>query len=170
MVKQFGWGCRMSPDEKQERPLTIALVGCSKTKVSDVHEKWTEARHLYSSDLFSKRVQHVESRDLPWYILSAKNGLLKPNGMVKKYDSTIGQLSDIEVAEWHLGVANQLMSELWYEFKGPALSSLTVELHAGAKYCEPLGSILRLFGVNVVKPVANLGIGQQLAFYKAASA
>jgi hypothetical protein len=43
-----------------------------------------------------------------------------------------------------------------------------VELHAGAKYCEPLGAILQMFGLKVVKPVASLSIGQQLAFYKSA--
>ena len=148
--------------------LTIALVGCSKTKLASHPSGYAAARDLYVSDLFSKRVQHVESRKLPWYILSAKCGLLSPTVQVRPYDKTISELSDIEVAEWHLGVANQIMSELWYEFKSPKLSSVTVELHAGAKYCEPLGAILQMFGVKVYKPVASRGIGQQLAFYKSA--
>ena len=148
--------------------ITIALVGCSKTKAVGHPSGYAAARDLYVSDLFSKRVDHVESRGLPWYILSAKCGLLKPSVQVRAYDKTISDLSGIEVAEWHLGVANQLMSELWYEFDAPKLSSVTVELHAGAKYCEPLGAILQMFGVKVVKPVASRGIGQQLAFYKSA--
>ena len=148
--------------------LTIALVGCSKTKLASQPSGYAAARDLYVSDLFSKRVQHVESRSLPWYIISAKCGLLSPTEQVRPYDRTISELSDIEVAEWHLGVANQIMSELWYEFKSPKLSSVTVELHAGAKYCEPLGAILQMFGVKVYKPVASRGIGQQLAFYKSA--
>jgi hypothetical protein len=116
--------------------------------------------------LFRKRVEHVESRGLPWYILSAKSGLIKPSLMLRNYNATMGELSGIEVAEWHLGVANELMSALWYDFRSPKLSSVSVELHAGAKYCEPLGAILQMFGVQVIKPVNSLGIGQQLAFYK----
>lgn len=148
--------------------LTIALIGCSKTKAVQTNPSgFALARDLYDSDLFRKRVAHVEGRKLPWYILSAKSGLLKPTTMLRKYDTTLKDLSDIEVAEWHLGVANQLMTELWYEFNQPKLSALTIELHAGSKYCEPLASILGMFGIKVVKPVANRGIGKQLAYYSA---
>jgi hypothetical protein len=146
--------------------VTIALVGCSKTKAVSDPSGYAVAKDLYVSDLFSKRVEHVEGRGLPWYILSAKCGLLKPTVQLRSYDKTIGDLSNIEVAEWHLGVANQLMSELWYEFRSPKLSSVSIEMHAGAKYCEPLGAILQMFGLKVIKPVAKRGIGQQLAFYK----
>ena len=144
---------------------TIAFVGCSKTKRKPDGSGYLAARDLYAGQLFAKRVEHVERRGLPWYILSAKSGLLKPSVSVRPYDATIGGMSEIEVAEWNLGVANQLMSELWFEFGNPALKSVVVELHAGAKYCEPLGSILSMFGVTVVKPVEKLGIGKQLAFY-----
>lgn len=146
--------------------VTIALIGCSKTKSVKTHDGYAVAKDLYASDLFTKRVTHVEGRNLPWYILSAKSGLIKPSLVLRKYDSTMAELSSIEIAEWHLGVANQLMTELYYEFDSPKLSSVAVELHAGAKYCEPLGALLQMFGVQVIKPVANRGIGQQLAFYK----
>ena len=145
--------------------ITIALIGCSKTKCEATPTGYCAARDLYCSDLFEKRVGHVEQRGLPWYILSAKSGLLSPSAQVRPYNETLKDASSIEVAEWHLGVANQLMSELYYAFNAPKLLSVTVELHAGARYCEPLGAILRMFGVKVVKPVANRGIGQQLAYY-----
>jgi hypothetical protein len=150
---------------------TIAFVGCSKTK-SNIKSPtgFVTARDLYTSDLFAKRVAHVESRDLPWYILSAKCGLLKPTTPIRPYDVTIDDLSEIEAAEWNIGVANQLMTALVYDFDSPKLSDVTIELHAGAMYCEPLASILKMFGVNVVKPVSSLGIGKQLAFYKGARA
>ena len=145
--------------------VTIALVGCSKTKLVRDPSGYELARDIYTSDLFRKRKGHVEGRGIPWYILSAKSGLLKPSVPIRNYDAMLGGLSEIELAEWHLGVANQLMSELYYEFSSPKLSDVTVELHAGAKYCEPLGALLSMFGVKVVKPVKGLGIGQQLAFY-----
>jgi hypothetical protein len=147
---------------------TIALIGCSKTKAKpSLLSQYVEARNLYTGDLFTKRVKHVEARDLPWYILSAKSGLLKPSTDVRVYDQTMNDLSPLEIAEWHLGVANQLMSELWYEFNIDDPAKVTIEPHAGAKYCEPLGSILRLLGMTVVRPVEGMGIGKQKAFYTA---
>jgi hypothetical protein len=145
--------------------ITIALIGCSKTKSVKTHTGYVRARDLYASDLYLKRVKHAEGRKLPWYILSAKSGLLKPTVSVRPYDQTLSEHNEIEIAEWHIGVANQLMSELWYEFNGPKLSEVTVELHAGAKYCEPLATILKAVGVGIVMPVKNLGIGKQLAYY-----
>lgn len=148
------------------KSITIALVGCSKTKQIVHPGGYAAARDLYTSDLFRKRVDHVESRGLPWYVVSAKSGLLKPTTLLRMYDKTMADLTEIERAEWHIGVANQLLTELFYEFAEPKLSTLTVELHAGAKYCEPLGAILELIGVKVITPVAGMEIGQQLAYYK----
>lgn len=147
--------------------IRIALVGCSKTKVpfDKLKGGFTPARDLYASDLFRKRVSHVESLGLPWYILSAKGGLVNPSTPLRHYNTTLKSLTEIERAEWSIGVANQLMTELYYEFGSPELRSVHVELHAGGSYCEPLGTILGLFGITVVKPVAGLGIGKQLAFY-----
>lgn len=143
--------------------ITIALIGCAKRK--HVIRDYARARDLYDSDLFRKRVAHVENRNLPWYILSAKSGLLSPTVQIRTYDKVITELSGLEIAEWHVGTANQLFTELYYTFDRTELSGITVELHAGKRYCEPLGAILKLFGVNVVKPVEGLGIGEQLAYY-----
>lgn len=144
--------------------ITIALIGCGKKK-AQMLSRYCEARNLYESDLFKKRVFHVESRNLPWYILSAKSGLLNPNTQIRTYDQVLSDLTEIERAEWHVGVANQLLTELYFHFNEPKLSGVTVEFHAGEKYCEPLGSILTLLGMNVSRPVKGLGIGKQLAFY-----
>lgn len=144
----------------------IALIGCGKTKaVLPVNEQWIAARDLYTSSLFRKRVEHVEARGLPWYILSAKNGIVAPSVSVRTYNQTFEHMMPIEIAEWHLEVAKQLMGELWETFELREVSDVTVEIHAGARYCEPLGKILAMFGVNVVKPVQGLGIGEQLAYY-----
>ena len=147
------------------KKIEIAFVGCSKTKTCTSPSGYTAARDLYTSDLFRKRVEYVERKGMPWYILSAKSGLISPTVALRNYNETLADLSCTEIAEWHLDVANSLMTELIYEFKGPKLSDVTIEFHAGSRYCEPLGSILKIFGVNIRKPVANLGIGKQLAFY-----
>lgn len=141
---------------------TIALIGCSSLKSEG---SGIRARNLYQSSLFKKRVAHVERRELPWYVISAHYGLLKPEVQINDYDKALTSLDEIETAEWHLGVASQLMGELHYEFGDPPLKSVTIELHAGADYCEPLGAILSLLGMTIVKPVAKLPIGRQLQFY-----
>lgn len=147
--------------------LRVAFVGCSKTKLQRTRGGlYIPARELYVGDLFKKRVEHVESRGLDWYVLSGKCGLISPTTAVRPYDELVTKkASDIEVAEWHLGVANQFMTELYYKYNSPSLHSVTVEIHAGSGYCEPLATILSIFGVNVIRPVANLGIGRQLAYY-----
>jgi hypothetical protein len=148
--------------------LTIALIGCSKVKAKADIYGYIPARDLYISELFKKRVAHVEARGLPWYIISAKSGLLKPTVSIRPYDKTFADLSELETAEWHVDVANQLLTELYYEFNEPKLSAVTIEFHAGVKYCEPLGSILNLLKIKTAKPVSKLGIGKQLEYYKAA--
>lgn len=147
----------------------IALVGCSKTKRFLRHNQWEAAWNVYDSDLFQKRMAYVESRKLPWYIISARSGLTKPDTPIRTYDETLSVMTEIAIAEWHIGVANRLMFELWYEFNAPKLKTVTVEIHAGKKYSEPLASILKMFGIKVVKPVANMGIGEQLAYYKSST-
>lgn len=146
--------------------LTVALIGCSKTKSTKARYQEVEAKRLYTSDLFRKRVQFVERRGLPWFIISAKCGLLKPTTMLRDYDATMSELVGLKLLEWHLGVAHKLVVEL-QEFGVSKLSNVTLEFHAGSKYCEPLGSILQQFGVKLSKPTATMGIGQQLAYYKA---
>ncbi len=143
--------------------LTIALIGCSKTKarVREVTDMLCPAE-LYTGDLFKKRLAHVEARGLPWYVMSAKGGLIKPNTPQRHYDHTIDDLDELTRAAWHVGIAAQLIDDLEDDQR---LSDLTVELHAGEDYCEPLGSVLRLFGIKVVRPVEGLGIGEQKKYY-----
>lgn len=146
---------------------TIALVGCGKLKATPRNGTlYMPARELYISDLFKKRAELMDRLEVPWYVISADGGLIKPDTLVRTYDKAIADLTEIEKAEWHVGVANQLLSELYYTFNSPKLSTVTVEIHAGAKYCEPLSNILNLLGIDTIKPVASLGIGEQLAHYK----
>jgi len=147
--------------------LRIGLVGCSKLKAtSRSNDKYMPARELYVGDLFCKRAECMDARGIPWYVISAKGGLIKPTTKIAIYDKTIADLTEIEKAEWHVGIANQLLTELYYEFNSPKLSSVAIELHAGKQYCEPLATILGLLGIKTIKPVEGIGIGRQLAHYK----
>jgi len=151
----------------------FAIIGCSKTKaevkrIGQFGEAWIEAQDLYNSDLFKKRRAHVESRGLVWFIASAKSGLVTPTTPLRPYDRTMGDLAPIDVAAWHVTVVNQLIDSLYYDHNIRDFKEVAIELHAGSKYIEPLDKILEMFGAEIIKPVAGMGIGQQLAYYSGA--
>lgn len=144
----------------------FAIVGCSKMKATpEPFDPWIPARELYISDLFKKRVAHVESRSIPWFVVSAKSGLVTPGTPLRPYDETLSEKDPIDVAAWHLSVASRLIDELYYSWEIKDFKSIEVEIHAGSRYSQPLDKILEMFGAKVTKPVAGMGIGEQLAYY-----
>ena len=145
----------------------IALVGCAKTKIQTRNPSldWHPARDIYDSDLFRKRVAHVEGRNLEWFILSAKSGCIAPETPIKLYDQTMNEKCQVDKVAWVAGVVGQLCDRLYYDFKIDSFTGLTFEMHCGKHYCDVLGKALVLFGAKVNYPVKGLGIGQQLAYY-----
>ena len=149
-----------------ERKL-FALVGCSKKKLNthNPFRDMIQARNLYTSDLFQKRVAHVEARGLPWMILSAKSGCISPITPLRVYDHTIRDKEQIDLAAWSVGSVNQWIDNLYYDHGIRDLRTVAVEVHAGKAYLNPIAGILKILGVTVYAPVAGMGIGQQLAYY-----
>ena len=155
-----------------ERKL-FAVIGCSKEKaklkrLNTYGDDWIEAKDLYVSDLFKKRMAHVEARKIPWFIASAGSGLVAPTTPMRTYDKTIADMEAIDRSAWYVGVASELIDRLYYDHDIRDLRDVAIELHAGADYCEPLDKILELLGAEVIRPVKGLGIGQQLAYYSQA--
>lgn len=144
----------------------FALIGCSKKKnTNNPFHDMVPARDLYCSDLFKKRVEHIESRGLPWFILSAKCGCINPTTPLRKYDHTIMDKEPIDRAAWHVGAVSQLIDSIYYDHGVRSPSDVCIEIHAGSKYCEPMRKILEILGFEVETPVKGMGIGQQLAYY-----
>lgn len=145
----------------------FALIGCSKKKrtTKDPFKDMIPARDLYTSDLFQKRVAHVESRGLPWMILSAKSGCVTPRTPLRVYDHTIRDKEQIDLAAWATGCATMFIDHLYYDHGARDLRTVAVEIHAGKAYLNPLADILKTLGVTVYVPVYGMGIGQQLAYY-----
>jgi hypothetical protein len=117
------------------------------------------------SDLFKKRVAHVEGRGLLWFILSAKSGCITPITPLRPYDIKMGDKAPIDVAAWHVGAASQFVDLLYHDWDIRDLKEVEVELHAGANYSKPLADILVLLGIRVILPVQGMGIGQLLNYY-----
>lgn len=136
----------------------IILVGCGKTKRAEK----SEARDLYTGSLFRARRDYAEASGDTWYVVSARYGLVHPDTDLEPYDVTIGQLCEPERAAWALQTVSRILDDLPDEAK---LGAITLELHAGAAYAEPLIAVARAVGLRASRPVRGLGIGEQLGLY-----
>ncbi len=135
----------------------VVLLGCTKSK----RREPAPARDLYDpSPLFRGRRAHAEALGVPWFVISAKYGLLEPDRTVEPYDVTIADLTPAERRLWAERVVAELASRLG------SLAGRRIEIHAGEEYRETgLVRLLRERGAEVAVPLAGLGLGEQLAWY-----
>jgi len=140
----------------EPRSERIVLVGCVSTK----SDSPTVAKDLYKSDYWDKRRAHAEAAGRPWFILSAKHGLLHPDEVIEPYDVSLEGSSAAE-------------SRAWADRVGPRLVELcrafgvsTVEVHAGEAYTPTrLRRILEGAGISIDRPLEGMRIGEQKAWY-----
>jgi hypothetical protein len=132
---------------------TIYLVSCASKKRSDR----LPARDIYVSGLFRETRKYVESTGCPWFILSAKYGLLRPDDIITPYNQTLNKMPVRERRLWAARVLTDLK---------PILSTVDqVEIFAGKRYREFIEEILRQ-KIEVVVPLEGLRIGQQIQWLK----
>ncbi len=137
-------------------PPDLILVGCVKGKRAGRHP----ARDLFTSALFRGRRAVAEASGAPWFILSAKYGLVVPNELIDNYDVELKSISTASRRAW----STQALLDLKRHY-GPLVGK-TVEIHAGAEYRDSgLSEGLKREGATVTVPLANLTRGQQLAWY-----
>lgn len=137
----------------------IALVGCVKKKRTGA----SPAKDLYVSALFSKEREYATATAARWFILSAEHGLARPDDVLEPYDR---RLSDMPLADrkaWGTKVVDQLQAAVG------SLSGLTIEVHAGSAYTDPIRAGLTARGAHVNEPLQGLTLGQRLAWYDRAS-
>lgn len=69
------------------------------------------AKDLYVSQWFRRARAYVETTDSPWFILSAKYGLVAPNEVIASYEQTLSHMGVQErlSALRILGMAHQLL-------------------------------------------------------------
>ena len=132
--------------------LTIALIEAGTASPAKHPSGWEDAVKLYCDEQTKSRIDDVKSRKIPWYFLTS-TGLLSPGTPIRPKSKPSFPTSEIAVAEWHIGVVNDLLSVLTTSFRSPSLSKVTFELHAGPSCCNPLKEILELFGLKVIVKV-----------------
>lgn len=130
----------------------LYLVSCVKKKLS----RRAPAKKLYVSDWFRKARAIVEATEKPWYILSAKHGLVDPHAVIEPYEKTLNDMSKNERTDWSRKVMRAL---------DPNLAGVdSIAIFAGEKYREFLESELRERGITVHVPMKGLRSGKQLAW------
>jgi hypothetical protein len=135
----------------------IGLISCVKTKRNES----ATPKDLYTSDYFEKMRAYAEQNHDDWWILSAKHGLLDPDGEpIEPYNETLNGARVAEKREWAETLVEQMEQE------GLLSDDITLVLHAGKDYYEELLPLIEHTGVSVKIPTEGLGIGEKQAWYK----
>ena len=98
----------------------------------------------------------MEALGCPWYILSAKHGLLDPGSTIDPYDETLKAMPVYRRRTWARGVIEDLAPHL--------IGVDTVTLFAGMAYREFLEPELHGRGLKLHIPMQGMRIGQQLSW------
>jgi uncharacterized protein DUF6884/GIY-YIG catalytic domain-containing protein len=150
----------ITPSRRRLPKANVVLVCCVKSK----RDHGAAAKDLYVSDYFSKMRHYAEASGLPWFILSAEHGLVRPDDWLEPYECYLPDTSREYRRAWGRRVTEQLESALG------SLTGLTLEIHAGSAYVEAIASNLRAAGAEVVDELHGLSIGRRLSWYLQRSA
>lgn len=136
----------------------VILVGCGRKKALC---SLCPARHLYLGNVFKARAAYAEADGVPWWIISAKHGLLYVDQMIRPYDVSMESMRPCIRAAWGRAVVSDLVNAL----RKANVIPTVVEIHAGAKYVSAVRPPAESAGLEITTPLAGLGIGKQLRWY-----
>jgi hypothetical protein len=135
----------------------VFLVSCAKSKRVEP----SAAKDLYTSTAFANRRRIAENEGDRWFILSGLYGLVDPDRVVESYEMDLNGAGRIEREAWSRRVVAQVAEHL-----GSDLSSVKIEVLAGAAYCSHgLIDGLVALGAKVDWPVRGMRQGEQGAYY-----
>jgi hypothetical protein len=120
----------------------VVLIGSSGATVSGP----VRVADLFRSDGFARAREHAVSSGMPWFVLSAKHGLLEPDDVVAPYVLELGDSSTVYRSAWGEWVAAQLGERV-------QLSGATVEVHGGVDFAQPLRQPLARRGAALELPL-----------------
>jgi len=123
---------------------------------------------MYTSDWFRKARAWAERREDeygdPWFILSAKYGLLDPDEEIEPYDVTLNKMPMQARKLWanRVLVAVVNLASQTEEIERNA----TITILGGTRYTDLLAPLLHRYGFFVDLPLQGLAIGKQLKLLK----
>lgn len=126
-----------SSDRRILPAYALCLVSCGCCKLKHA----APAKSLYRSERFQRTRRFVEERGWPWFILSAKHGLLPPDRKIDRYDETLCTMPEEDRKKWAEGVLDDLRPRL-----GDVRS---IVIFADPKYSEHLAPRLLDLGLQV---------------------
>jgi hypothetical protein len=112
------------------------------------------AKDLYVGSLFRLARRYAEASGDPWWILSAKHGLLHPDEQVAPYELFLSGCDPSYRAAWARLVAAQILSRVG--------TAALLRVTAPVAYTAFVAHVTN----TVEKPLVGLRIGKQLAFFK----
>lgn len=121
----------------------VALIACSSKKAPTKRE----ACKLYQGELFKKSVLYCKQRNIKYFILSAKYGLISPDQIISPYNLSLNNMNKTEKKNWYMKVNKQLYDEGIEE----------AIILAGKNYHEGLN-------IKKIMVLPSKGIGYQLHF------
>lgn len=139
--------------------MEIGLVSCTKSKRGHA----APPQDLYDeSAFFRKARQYARANHDGWYILSAKHGLLEPDGEpIEPYDDTLSGASVERKRDWSEMVYTQIHD------KGLLTDGARLVFHAGRDYYDELIPLLDDADatITIETPTDGLQYGETLAWY-----
>ena len=145
---------RLEADTEPTKPAStrpLYLIACSGSKL-ETHAK---ARDLYTGQAFRFAMTAAERAGADVLILSALHGLVDPDAWLSPYNVTLSDMTATDRAAWATRTAAELEPH-----RGRDIVVLAGQHYAAALEGFP----------NVTRPLAGLGIGQQLAALKTMNA
>jgi hypothetical protein len=135
----------------------LFLISCVAMKLASP----APAKDLYQSHWFVLARRYVEARGAPWFILSAKHGLVGPDDLIEPYELTLNTMDVADRRAWARRVQAQMEARL------PQANRIIV--FAGQRYREFLMDYLRRRASAVHVPMKGLRIGEQLSWLSRAA-
>jgi hypothetical protein len=148
LLQRVGRGTyvRYRTHSEQRPPVAVAsrvvLIGSAGETASGP----VRVADLFRSAGFVRAREHALHSGAPWFVLSAKHGLLEPDDVVAPYDLQLGDSSTIYRSAWGEWVAAQLGERV-------RLSGTTVEVHGGVDFAQPLRQPLARRGAALELPL-----------------
>ena len=148
LLQRVGRGTYVRYREHSSHPseLTVAarvvLIGSSGATATGP----VRVGDLFQSAGFVRAREHAVHSQVPWFVLSAKHGLLEPDDVVAPYDLELGNSSTVYRSAWGEWVAAQLGERV-------QLSGATVEVHGGVDFAQPLRQPLARRGAALELPL-----------------